>query len=321
MDLIYTDTKRTDVGVLTDYTLDLAFGSDENNFELVTDLNRHCCEANCLVYIEDTEYGGIIDGLGVITKDDKLTYVGRTWQGILESKVIEPDEGEAYFKVSGEANAILGQMFDRLGLSNLFVASEEDSGLVIDSYSFDRYVGAYTGIKKMVELVSGKLKFAFKGGMVTVSTLPAVDYSQDEQFDNDTVEMEVESFGNTVNHLICLGKGELEERKVVHLYVDVNGNISGIQSFFGIDERTVVYDYPNAESEEKMVEDGVSKLQELANPFKVQMNFSADESIYDVGDSIGAKEIVTGVKATAKITKKIVTINKGEVTIQYKVGE
>jgi hypothetical protein len=32
-----------------------------------------------------------------------------------------------------------------------------------------------------------------------------------------------------VNHLICLGSGELQNRIVVHLYVDADGNISQTQ--------------------------------------------------------------------------------------------
>jgi hypothetical protein len=144
VDLIYTDASRNDVGVLKDYTFDLAFGSDENDFELTLDLINHCCEPDCLLYVENTEYGGIIDGLGVITGDEQLAYRGRTWQGVLASKVIEPDEGKSYLTVSGEANKILKDMIFRLGLSSLFFASEAQSDLVIDSYTFDRYVDGYS---------------------------------------------------------------------------------------------------------------------------------------------------------------------------------
>ena len=321
MDLIYTDVRRKDVGVLQDYTLDLAFGSDENDFALTLDLNNHCCEPGCLIYVEGTEYGGIIDGLGIVTKDDTLTYVGRTWHGILATKIIEPNEGEAYLKVSGEANAVIGEMLNRLGVTDLIVASKENSGLMVDGYAFDRYIDGYSGIKKMLESVSAKPKFTFVADRVILSAIPIVDYSEDEQFDNDTVEMQFEST-NAVNHLICLGKGELENRLVVHLYVDADGNVGTEQFFFGIQEITVVYDYPNAESEEEMVKDAVKKLEEeYAKANQLQLDFTADDDTYDVGDIVAAHEIVTGIVATAKISKKIVTINKGEVTIQYKVGE
>lgn len=321
MDLIYTDILRQDAGVLKDYTLDLAYGVDENNFELVIDLNEHCCDADCLIYIEGTEYGGIIDGISVATAEDKLVYFGRTWQGILASKTIEPNEGEAYLTLSGDVNEVIAEVFARCGLDNLFVVSTEKSGLTVENYQFHRYVDVYTGIIKMLDGISGKLKFSFLDGLVVVHAEPSVDYSKDDLFDNDMVEMEIEKTKNTVNHIICLGKGELADRTVVHLYMNADGTISNTQTFFGLQEVTAIYDYPNAESVEELVKNGTEKFIELANTDKVQMDFTADDTTYDVGDIIGAKEIVTGTVASAKITKKIVTIRQGEVNIQYKVGE
>lgn len=321
MDLIYTNRNREDVGVLKDYTFDLAFGSDENDFELTLDISNHCCESGCLVYIEGTEYGGIIDTLNITTKDDKLVYKGRTWHGILASKVITPDSGKAYLTISGEANSVIEDLLERIGLTELFEASEESSGVTISRYSFDRYTDAYSGITKMLANASAKLKLEFKTDKVVISAHPIVDYSRDEQFDNDQVEMNIEKADNTVNHLICLGKGELTERQVIHLYVDGNGSISETQSFTGLQEVTGVYDYPNAESLDELKKGGIERLKESANKDKVEMDFAAEEVIYDIGDIIGAKELITGIFATEKIIKKIVTITQGLVNIQYKVGE
>lgn len=321
MDLIYTDVSRRDVGVLKDYTFDLAFGSDENDFELVVDLNHHCCEPGCLVYIEGTEYGGIIDKLNVVTKDDKLTYKGRTWHGILASKIIEPFEGLAYAMYTGEANEIIGAVIDELGLSGLFEASSENSGLYLNDYAFDRYIDAYSGLTKMLATVSGKLKFKFTTDRVVLSALPIVDYSKDEQFDNDQVEMEIEKAYNTVNHLICLGTGELADRQVVHLYKDADGIISDKQAFFNLQEVTAVHDYPNAESLDELIKSGKEKLQEYSVADMVQLDFASEENIYDIGDIAGARELKTQTFVSEKITKKIVTISQGLVNIQYKVGE
>lgn len=321
MDLIYTDAEHRDVGVLHDYTFDLAFGSDENDFELTVDLNRHCCKPNSLVYIEGTEYGGIVDKLGVVTEGEKLYYMGRTWHGILASKIIEPDDGEAYMTVAGEANEVIRSVIGRLGLTALFSVSEEDSDIRIGKYSFDRYVNGYVGLTKMLASVSAKLKFKFASGKVVLSALPIVDYSKDEQFDNDQVEMTFEKTYNGTNHLICLGKGELAEREVVHLYMNAKREIQETRAFTGIQEIMDVYDYPNAESLDELKKKGIEKLKEYAVEDKVQLDFASEETVYDIGDIIGAKEIKTGTYASEKITKKIVTINNGLVNIQYKVGE
>lgn len=322
MDLIYTDIHRNDVGVLRDFTFDLAFGADENDFELIVDIGNHVCEANCLVYIEGTEYGGIIDRISVVTKDEKLTYGGRSWHGILASKVIQPKGGEAYYTVKDEeANVAIGTLVDTLGLGDLFTASIEDSGLTITDYQFDRYVDAYLGIRKMLAQFGGKLRFVFTNGKVVLSAVPIVDYSQDEQFDNDNAEMTIEKSYNAVNHLICLGTGELQGRLVVDLYRGRDGNLAEKQVYFGIEEVVGVYDYPNAKSEEELRKSGEEKMLEMPNGNKIQLDFETEQNIYGIGDIVGARDIVTDTFCTAKIIKKIVTIDQGVVNIQYKVGE
>ena len=78
MDLIYATDEKIDIGVMQDFTFDLAFGSDENDFELTTDINNHVCRAGYFIYIENTEYGGIINRIKVQTDSNTLIYKGRT---------------------------------------------------------------------------------------------------------------------------------------------------------------------------------------------------------------------------------------------------
>lgn len=320
MDLIYTNEAREDLGVLFDYSFDLAFGEDENDFELTVDINNNCCVPKSYVYIEGTEYGGIIDGMKVDTSKDTITYNGRSWHGIIGSKVIEPDAGEAYYIVSGEANAVLTSLFERLGLSDLFKGSAVSSGLEVKDYQFNRYVDAYEGIVGMLESVSAKLQLSFKDGFVTVSAVPAVDYSTDEEFDSDQIDFKIEKTYNPVNHLVCLGKGELTERLVVHLYSDADGNVSGNQTFFGLDEVMKTYELNTADTVEKLITDGTKKLTEYNTAGKVNIDFDTELTVYDVGDIVGAKEVITGVFVKEKIIKKIVTIEKGATKIDYKIG-
>ena len=63
MDLIYTNASGEDVGVLQGFTLDLAYGSDENDFQLEVSIDNQAIEAGAYIYIDGTEYGGIVDGL------------------------------------------------------------------------------------------------------------------------------------------------------------------------------------------------------------------------------------------------------------------
>ena len=321
MDLIYMNKSREDVGVMKDYTLDLAFGSGENDFECVIPSGNHCCDEGFFLYIEGTEYGGIIDSIRIDTEFSLLTYMGRTWHGILESKVIEPNAGEGYLVMDGEANEQLAFLVERMGLGALFCVSEEDSGIEVSNYKMNRYIEGYTGIRKMLKASGAKLHISFKNGMVELSAVPLVDYSNDEQFDEDQIDFLVTKHHRPINHVICLGRGELAEREVIHLYADESGNISDVQVFTGLDEVTAKYDFSSVESSEELRQGGIDIIKESWASDEVSISFDSDASVYDIGDIVGAKELTTGIEVAANITKKIVKIQSENITISYKVGE
>ena len=320
MDLIYTDANMKDLGSLQDFKMDLAFGIDENNFELSVSNSNHVCESGSVVYIEGTEYGGIVERIRVDTAGKKIIYIGSTWHGLLESKIIEPDAGEDYLVLSGDANAVLAALIERMGLSELFAAKSEPSGIEIKNYSMNRYIEGYSGIKKMLATGNGKLKLTYQEGRVVLYAERVVDYSKDEEFDSDQIDFVIEKNFKPVNHIICLGKGELKDRTVIHLYTDASGNISHTQSIYGIDERTAIFENSNAESEEELEKGGTERLQAAWNEGKLQLDLDATTS-YDVGDIVGAKELITGTAMQKPIAKKIVTIEKNAIKIIHKVGE
>lgn len=321
MDLIYTNANMEDQGVLQNYELDLAFGEDENNLECTVQVQSHCCEAGSVLYIEGTEYGGIVDGIESKSESGEVVYTGRTWHGILNSKVLQPDSGEAYLVLSGEANAVIASLLTRMGLSALFEASSEDSGMNINGYRMNRYIKGYDGIKKMLKTVGGKLLLSFRGDKVILSAAAIHDYSQDEEFDSDLVDFHIKKNYKTMNHLICLGSGELENRTVIHLYCDTTGNISQTQTQFGMDEVMDVYDNPNVESEEELFNNGMAELKAMWNQDELSVDFDDTSDNYDVGDIVGAVDNITGLSISAAISKKIVTIKNGQITISYKVGD
>lgn len=320
MDLIYMNASHEDIGVLHDYRLDLAYGEDENDFELQIPSSAHCCGKGFFVYMDGTEYGGIVDEIASDTDAEEVTYTGRTWHGLLNSKIIEPDAGQDYLTLSGDANTVLGALITRLGLGDLFAASDADSGLTISSYKMNRYIPAYEGIRKMLKTEKGKLRFVFMGGKVILSAHPRGDYSQDGNLDSDLVDLKVKRHYNAVNHLICLGRGELAAREVIHLYVDADGNISKTQTFTGLDERSAVYDNSSAESLEDLESGGIDRLKELALADEVDVALDEDSDQYEVQDIVGATDNIIGLTVTAEITKKIVNIDSGQITISYKVG-
>lgn len=317
LDLIYTNTNKEDLGVMKDYTLDLAFGNDENDFECVIDQNTHCCEEDFFLYIEGTEYGGIIDNIGVDTANEEVTYSGRTWHGVLNSKVLCPDTDEDYLVISGEANSVLGSLIDRMGLNFLFKASDETSGIEISNYKMNRYIKGYDGIRKMLKTYGAKLNIVFSNGFVVLSAKPIIDYSQDEQFDKDQIAFTVKQMGNPTNHVICLGKGDLSEREVIHVYADEYGNISETQVFTGLSEVTAVYENTNAENSEELKQGGIDIIKEAWASDELDAAFNFEDKNFDIGDIVGGNDTEVGVSARREIQKKIVTIANGDVTISY----
>ncbi len=271
MDLIYADENRIDQGVMDAYELDMAYGSDENNFTCAIDRESHCCTEGFFLYVEGEEYGGIVDKVKVNTEKDEITYSGRTWHGILEKKIICPEDGQDYAVFDGEANKVLQTIIDRIDLGDLFEASSEDTGIQIQAFQMDRYIDAYTGICKMLKDADAKLNIIWKNKKVVLSAQLRQDYSQDEEFNTTQVDFTIEKNYRPVNHIICLGQGDLKNRAVIHLFCDENG---GIQPYAtkdvplqdsdyilgtsrkvmdGEDEVVETLDYPNAEITENYI--------------------------------------------------------------------
>lgn len=317
MDLIYTNAKRVDQGVFSAYALDMSYGADENNFELVLGANEPMLETNAVVYMEDTEYGGMVGGLKTSTNGETITYKGRTWHGILNSKIIEPNAGDDYLFVSGDANEVITFMVARLGLSELFVAAENRCGIVIPKYKFHRYCKGYDGLRMMLADNGAKLRIVWENRRVVLSAEPIVDYSE-SPVDDDVAVLSVERHSDKVNHLVCLGKGDLADREVVHLYVDQFGRIGDVQYYTGIAEIADTYENSNSED---LRSDGINHFTEIRNTDNAEIALSEMEGlIYDIGDIVGATEYRSGVNVAEAVTQKIVKINNGVVSTEYKTG-
>lgn len=320
MDLIYTNSSMQAIGVMKAYDLDLAFGSDENDFEIKVDANNHCCEAGYYVYIIGTEYGGVIDAVTSDTQTGEVTYTGRTWHGILNSKVICPDAGQDYLTLNNEANGVLDSLITRMGLTSIFTVNIYASGLEISNYKMPRYVTGYDGIMQMLKSVGGKLVLSFDGEKIILSAAPIADHTKDGSVSSDAMSFQVKKTSKKINHLICLGQGELKDRTVVHLYADASGSISQTQTLTGADEYAAVYDYQSAESAQKLIEAGASRLAELQNQDNLSVSLNEAGYAFDVGDVVGAVDTVTGISVSVPITKKIVSIRNDYMSVSYETA-
>ncbi len=315
MVLVVNDSALGDVRELSDFELDLAFGSDENALSLE-------CDAACaptegqFVFIDGCEYGGVVDETTYEAGRESsgtVTCKGRTWHGILAGKRLLPDSGSGYLSVSGKAGEVLASLIERMELSGLFSAASDDTAV---SFTFDRFVDGYSGLKALAKANGRKVAMRRKGGKVEISLPPVIDYAN--KVDSDLLDFTLTSVHRCVNHLVCAGTGELENRAVIHFYSDASGNVSHTQTFFGVDEITALYDYSNADAD-KLEEEGKKKLQEYQTQGSVEVEAHDDIDV-DVGDVISARDNAHGRTVSATVAKKIVQVSRGVATYRYEVG-
>ena len=324
--LILADQNLRDIKPVMDADVDFAVGSDENDYEIKIRHDRwdeRYAYGN-VFYIKNTEFGGIIGRKKINTAEDTISLYGRTWRGKLDKKIIRPPDGQDYRKVSGELNTVLNTLVTEQ-FNDYFVVSQADTGVTVTNYQFDRYCTFLAGITKMLKSVGYKLHIEYvqqergQPGYVELSAVPIVDYSEQIELSQDSrLNFTFDETKNGVNHLVCLGKGELQDRQVVDLYVGKNGSIGKTQYYTGIQEVAETYEDTSSESDE-LEEKGREKLQELMNSTSFSMDVEALGMEVEIGDIIGGRDYVTGMYAAKPIAKKIYKVSCGSASLEYEI--
>ena len=251
-----------------------------------------------LIYIMGTEYGGII---GEVLTDTTLDYVelkGLTWRGRLAKKIIQPPAGSDYKTVSGELHTVMKSLIEP-EFDGLFVVSQENTGATVSNYKFDRYCTLLDGLTKMLKSKGYRLKLTFQReenepGYLYIEAVPIVDYSDQIELSQDCqLNYTMDDKRDGVNHLIVTGKGELQDRNVLHLYVQEDGSLGKTQYYTGLQEIAEVYENTSTETDE-LEEASIEKLQELMNKKTFKMDVAALGIGVDIGDIVGGRDYLTG---------------------------
>lgn len=309
MDLIYERTRENgvvDSGYLCRFSADFDITTNTenptNDFEITMKLPKSQNDLywtengiSTIVYVEGTEFGGEIKGADINIRDNTITYTGRTWRGTLDQYIIEPPSGQDYLIVSGN----LADSLRLLPMNPIIdVQDTEYSG---NSYQFDRYIPTFKGIDGLLSAAQENLRtiLVYNDGSVKLSIVEArdltnlIEISQDY---NDKVSLSIKRDHNTPKHLICLGRGELHDRQVVHLYADENWNVSTTPIAGAYPVET--YDYSSSDALEA---DGRKQYAKLIADHE-QIDVSIDNLDIQLSDIIAAKDFLTGETVTAEIT-------------------
>lgn len=304
--------------------MDMEIG-DTNDFEAkisVKEWKKEKYWYGSRIFIPDSEYGGIIEDIESVTSMGTVVLRGATWRGMLARKVVVPPEGQDHLTVSGELNNILRELMgERFG--SLFVVSGEDSGIIITSWQIDRYVTLRDAIDKLLENYGCRLKMRYvepeelEYGYVQMQAMPITDYSEDLEYSTEgNVSVDIRDCRGGINHLICAGKGQNEERVILHLYVQEDGSIGKTQYYTGMDEREAVYEFSSGDLD-KLEEDGTKRLKGLQNYKKCEM--TVGDVDLELGDIVAGYDHVTDTQVKKPVIRKILKIQRGTTEIEYKV--
>lgn len=301
-----TDTLDMDLGQTNDFQLTVSYGTWQGD---LTDGKR--------IYVPDTEYGGIIKTIKTATNTDQIFVSGFTWRGYLAKRIIIPPAGQDYYIANGELNQIISELVQIPS----FIVADASTGINI-RYQFKRYCTVLDGLTDMLASVGYRLKIEYKqtdlSGYVVLSAVPAYVYN-DELSQDSGINFFSEDYKQGVNHLICLGIGELKDRVVVHLYADKNGNISQRQTMTGINEIVSVFESPSSDREQ-LIEQATDRFKTLINykSFTANLNNNTLPEL-GIGDSITGRDYITGMVVSKPIVDKVIKIENGMFSAQYKI--
>lgn len=314
--MIWTDAARVDQGVLSDYALDLAYGTGEdpeNDFEL-TPLDGTRLSDGCLWYVDGTPWGGVVDSCSFDTAGaGSVSYLGRSWQGLLASKVVCPPAGSEHYRMEGEANDAIAALLASVGLSGVATVPAASSGMTL-GHDLDRFCTAWDGLVDACRAAGARPELRFTGGMLVVTAVPRRTWGS--EVDSDLLDLSGERDWRPVNHLVCAGEGEGGERAVVHLYADAGGVVSRSQSLFGLDERAELYEYTSAD-EGELVEKGTERLSGYQAAGDLGVTVTDGSLDMEVGDVAVGRASALGLVVEAEITKKIVRASGLSVAVSH----
>lgn len=312
MDLIYTDADGRDAGVVPHPSGDFSIGR-ENSWE-ISAREVAGLDIGCLVYIDGQgEFGGVVDEVATESSSAGATYSGRTWHGMLASMVACPGPGEDRHALSGDANACIAELLGLCGDHSPFRAAADESGIEV-SHTLPRYCDALSGLNGMLSSAGAALAIRAGSGGCELRAVP----SEAGAAYSDSIAISMER-RTPVNHLVCLGSGELADRTVVHLYADREGRVSRTQSIFGPSHMAEVYDYSNAKDEAELVEKGTERLKGMQEPATGSIDDVLDGS-YSLGQELVARDEGRGHTVSETVTEKIARVSDGAVVVECKTG-
>lgn len=229
-DVYYTDHDRVDKGILDTYKVQLDC-ADEKNFTIVSPSSA--IPLGGFWYIQDTEYGGIVDGYESDSEEHTVTYNGRSFRGILASKIIEANNSIGVVYFDGTMQDVVNEMLE---MCDLELFAECDEALINEYFEDDVSVAITNGTTLYDAIIQAGLscrtpitvQIEFrKDKKMHILPVGIQDYTEVmTASDVGDLGFTLQIDNNVVNHLITdVVNDEDNTRKTIHFFTDIDGVI------------------------------------------------------------------------------------------------
>ena len=318
MHIVLADASNRAIAVEEDFTLDMQWGDDGGGNDFVLSGLRTRLSGGCMAYIDGTEFGGIVDAetAAHTALGDRISYSGRTWHGVLSGKVLCPTRGQSHVTVRGDANAVLEELSSACPIGGPFGVSQTPSGLVVPETTLPRFCTLYEAMRRVTRAAGGRLAMSATSSGVEISAVPARDWG--DVLGTGFVPFEAVRAHTKVNHLVALGRGEMEAREVAHVYAGPDGKLVDSQVLVGVDEIAQVYELSNEEGAE-LLSKARAKLLELQESDTCTSNLDPDIGMA-VGDRVTVLVPAYNIISTAEITGMVIKVERGAAKAEPRTG-
>lgn len=322
MELMVADSAGIDLGPMAFESGDFDWGQGgKGDMSLVT-CATPVPPVGCHVYDPASGACGRMTGHQASTGSPMVTVLGDSWTGMLAQHVIGPDPGQDYLTLSGDVADVVSQIVSRAGLSaamrvtgrvgtavsHTFTGSRDDS-----QRDAGRYMGAWAATWQVLLDHGCAIDTSWDGGIV-LRVRAAGDWTGEEAVHVGLATVTTKRTPD-VNHLVCLGSGELHDRYRVDVYADAQGRCGTDQTLFGMDERAEVYEYSGSED---LTTDGLRKLRGMQGKgSEVTVRVSEGVTL-GIGDVVGGPDPMTGDVVRATVGECIARVSGDRLRIEYK---
>lgn len=328
--IIHADSNRAEIGVITDflqYDAQIHHNCElaDNTFSLSMSVGAWKADKimrGDYVYIDGTEFGGIVCSVNKNTNTDTVTIKGALWRALLAMRIITPPSGQAYkVYTDTELNAMIADVIGN-DYVNLFQVPSTSTGATT-SYQF-RYQTKLAGLSKALLQVGYTLSCVYDATVqrVIVKARHCTDYSEYADISSDLgIGLSITSGRvDDYNHCIALGTGELTERMVREIWM-LNGVIYNSRpvALLEADIRSMTFDYPNAESEDELLSSARDALLQYAAMSSAEIDLSELQIDLQLDDTILTVDRDLNISATKSVSQRIITVDARGTSIRTEV--